>query len=189
MPKQKATTAYIIKQALRVFRTKGYADTSMQDIANACGLQKGSLYHHFKGKKGLLKAVIHHVHEYYKQEVFIHAYKPNLSATQKIKLLADISATQFFASDSGCLMGNLALETASTHPDFAELVQAFFADWIGAMRHIFQEVHTPEMAQQLAKDSVALIEGAVMMMRLFNDKSFLEQAHQKIICFITQKVI
>src|SRR5947209_548232 len=43
--------------ALRLFRDKGYHATSMQDIAVAVGLYKGSLYHYIGGKEDLLVQV------------------------------------------------------------------------------------------------------------------------------------
>jgi AcrR family transcriptional regulator len=46
--------------ALRLFREKGYHATSMQDIAAAVGLYKGSLYHYIGGKEELLARVFEH---------------------------------------------------------------------------------------------------------------------------------
>jgi TetR/AcrR family transcriptional regulator, cholesterol catabolism regulator len=43
--------------ALRLFREKGYHATSMQDIAAAVGLYKGSLYHYIGSKEELLVEV------------------------------------------------------------------------------------------------------------------------------------
>jgi TetR/AcrR family transcriptional regulator, cholesterol catabolism regulator len=43
--------------ALRLFREKGYHATSMQDIAGAVGLYKGSLYHYIGSKEELLARV------------------------------------------------------------------------------------------------------------------------------------
>jgi AcrR family transcriptional regulator len=43
--------------ALRLFNEKGYHATSMQDIATALGLYKGSLYHYIGGKEELLVQV------------------------------------------------------------------------------------------------------------------------------------
>jgi len=42
-PRERAEEVYAA--ALRLFREKGYHATSMQDIAGALGLYKGSLYH------------------------------------------------------------------------------------------------------------------------------------------------
>ncbi len=44
----------VFQAALRLFREKGYHATSMQDIAEAVGLYKGSLYHYIDGKEDLL---------------------------------------------------------------------------------------------------------------------------------------
>lgn len=181
MPKQKVSLKYIIKQSLQVFQSQGYYSTSMRDIAAACGVLKGSLYHYFRSKEELLKRVIEHVHDYYNQEVFIHAYKTDLTGKEKLQLLANISEHHFFSSDSGCLMGNLALEMAGNVPEFSVMVKRFFEDWIKAMAHIFEEKYSRAEALQLAQKSVAAIEGAVMMMRLFNNPQFLRQAHQQIL--------
>ena len=44
----------IFAEAVRVFRQKGYHAASMQNIADAVGLQKGSLYHYISSKEELL---------------------------------------------------------------------------------------------------------------------------------------
>jgi AcrR family transcriptional regulator len=44
----------IFAEAVRIFRQKGYHATSMQNIADAVGLQKASLYHYLPSKEALL---------------------------------------------------------------------------------------------------------------------------------------
>src|SRR5438874_7526060 len=51
-PRERGEQVYAA--ALRLFREKGYHATSMQDIAAAVGLYKGSLYHYIGGKEDLL---------------------------------------------------------------------------------------------------------------------------------------
>jgi len=46
-----ATLEDIIAAAAKVFQTKGYHAATVQDIADAVGILKGSLYHHVKSKK------------------------------------------------------------------------------------------------------------------------------------------
>lgn len=53
----------IVTVAARLFATKGYGATSVQDIADDVGMLKGSLYHHISGKQALLEAVIQSVHD------------------------------------------------------------------------------------------------------------------------------
>jgi AcrR family transcriptional regulator len=54
-PRDRSEEVY--RAALRLFRQKGYHATSMQDIAAAVGLYKGSLYHYIGGKEDLLVEV------------------------------------------------------------------------------------------------------------------------------------
>lgn len=48
----------IIEAAAEAFRTKGFAATSLEDIASAVGIWKGSLYHYIDTKEDLLFAVV-----------------------------------------------------------------------------------------------------------------------------------
>ncbi len=49
--------AEIFATALRIFRQKGYHAASMQDLADAVGLQKASLYHYISSKEDLMLAI------------------------------------------------------------------------------------------------------------------------------------
>lgn len=44
--------------AVRLFRRHGYHATSMQDLAEALGLHRGSLYHYIDAKEDLLAAIV-----------------------------------------------------------------------------------------------------------------------------------
>src|ERR1700709_1858528 len=53
----------IIATAAEIFRKNGYADTSVQDVADAVGILKGSLYYYIDSKEDLLYRVLLEVHE------------------------------------------------------------------------------------------------------------------------------
>ena|GEM_PF-2547011 len=48
----------ILKQARHLFATKGFSETSMDDIAKTCHIQKSSLYHYFTSKQMLLQVLV-----------------------------------------------------------------------------------------------------------------------------------
>ncbi|HMG53392.1 MAG TPA: TetR/AcrR family transcriptional regulator [Kofleriaceae bacterium] len=50
----------ILEGAARLIFQSGYEATSMQEIAEACGLTKAGLYHHIKTKEALLLAIMHY---------------------------------------------------------------------------------------------------------------------------------
>ncbi|MEX1199690.1 MAG: TetR/AcrR family transcriptional regulator [Methylophaga sp.] len=52
------TQGKLIKAARESFSQQGFAESCMDDLTAEAGLTRGALYHHFGGKKGLLKAVI-----------------------------------------------------------------------------------------------------------------------------------
>ena len=55
--REKSTEA-VLEAALELFVHKGYAGTSITDIATRAGLTKGSVYHYFKDKQALLIALL-----------------------------------------------------------------------------------------------------------------------------------
>ena len=48
----------IVESAARIFQEKGFASTSLEDIATEVGMWKGSLYHYINSKEDLLFAVV-----------------------------------------------------------------------------------------------------------------------------------
>lgn len=53
----------LIDVAAEIFRQKGYEAASIQDVADALGILKGSVYYYIDSKEDLLFAVIREVHE------------------------------------------------------------------------------------------------------------------------------
>ncbi|HUA94041.1 MAG TPA: TetR/AcrR family transcriptional regulator [Acidimicrobiales bacterium] len=52
----------IINVSAELFRAQGYAETSIEDIARAVGILKGSLYHYIHTKEDLLYAIIDEIY-------------------------------------------------------------------------------------------------------------------------------
>jgi AcrR family transcriptional regulator len=53
----------IIDTAAEIFYRKGYSETSVQDVADAVGILKGSLYYYIDSKEDLLYQMLLEVHE------------------------------------------------------------------------------------------------------------------------------
>jgi TetR/AcrR family acrAB operon transcriptional repressor len=52
------TRENILTAALRVFSQRGYSATRLEGIAQAAGVTRGAVYHHFGGKEELYKALV-----------------------------------------------------------------------------------------------------------------------------------
>src|ERR1700722_7215612 len=48
----------VLFAAATLFRDQGYKETTLRDIANALGMQAGSLYYHYSSKEEMLQAVL-----------------------------------------------------------------------------------------------------------------------------------
>jgi AcrR family transcriptional regulator len=53
----------VLDAAARVFYERGYADASVQDVADELGILKGSLYHYIKTKEDLLFRLLEETHD------------------------------------------------------------------------------------------------------------------------------
>ena len=53
----------ILAVALNLFAQRGYAATSLQDIADEMSLTKAAVYYHFRSKAELLQAICEPVYE------------------------------------------------------------------------------------------------------------------------------
>ena len=55
--RNETTTADLVRTAGTLFGRDGFAATSLEAVADAAGLTKGAVYHHFAGKTDLFRAV------------------------------------------------------------------------------------------------------------------------------------
>ena len=161
-----------------MFRQKSYHNTSIADIASACGLLKGSLYHYFPSKEALMSAVIQYAHEFFQKEVFSIAYDSSLSPQQRMEKMFKKSERALLSD--GNIMGNIGVETARVIPEFSEHIRVFYKEWMSAVEFVFKEITNEEDAKKLAEQTVAEFEGAVMMTRIFKDSRYIKNAYDRL---------
>lgn len=170
MPVIKTDKESLIKKSIHLFKVHGYYKTSISDLAKACGLMKGSIYHHFKGKEELGLSCLKYIHTHFNETIFIHAYDAKLKKKDQLEKLLNKVEEYFLNSEGGCLLGNWALEVINDIPEFKEEIQSYFNSWENAIFEILLSQYNENEAKNLAKQSIANTQGALMMMRLYNDK-------------------
>ena len=92
-PKRRERTTQIIKNAMRLFAKQGYAATTTRQIADACGINIGTLYHHAGTKSDVLQLAMryydHPMKEFFKKYGHEHAENhecPNKSRKRRITI-------------------------------------------------------------------------------------------------------
>ncbi len=125
--------AEIVSTARRLFQTQEYDKTSMQDIMDALGIAKGTIYHYFTSKEALLEAVIDDIVEKNIQQMQTRLKNASGNALQKMELL--VKANNMAADNKDILdhlhkPGNdamhsrlLAATLVKLAPLYAELIQ------------------------------------------------------------------
>jgi AcrR family transcriptional regulator len=79
----------IVEAAKRLFQTKNYEKTTMQDVMDALGIAKGTIYHYFKSKEALLEAVVEHIVDNNIQEMQVLVKSAKGNALEKLRMLVE----------------------------------------------------------------------------------------------------
>ncbi|MBI1343541.1 MAG: TetR family transcriptional regulator [Terrimonas sp.] len=139
MPKTKQfDEALVLQKARDVFWKKGYNATSMDDLVQATGLSRSSIYDTFTDKHGLYVQALQQYQEF--QRVGLTSDMPKgLSPRKKIEWLFNksISASMADPDRKGCFMLNSTTELANMDPRISkeavknlEMMELLFLSWI-----------------------------------------------------------
>ncbi|MDR3517074.1 MAG: TetR/AcrR family transcriptional regulator [Azospirillaceae bacterium] len=173
---QKTDRDTVIERALDLIRLRGYHKTTMNDVAAACGLLKGSLYHYFPGKEALAVAVMERVCETFVKHIVDIAQDEAVPVEARLEAIMDETRKYFLSREGGCIMGNVALEAIDAVPEFRPIVRKYFKDWIAALARLYESRFPAKIALRQAERIVAMIQGTIMMMRVYQDSSMFEMA-------------
>jgi TetR/AcrR family transcriptional repressor of nem operon len=179
--KPKLDRKTILRNSLSVFKEKGYNATTMNDLATANGILKGSIYHYISSKEELMIEVLQALNDHYTNKVFSKVYENELSIEDRLDELVSRAEQIYTFEEGGDFFVNIGLETLNTNPRFTEIIRSFFKEWFKALIYLYMEKgFDKEIAEIKAETTVAEIEGAVMLMRLLKDPNYLHRTLQNL---------
>jgi len=108
----------ILLAAARIFQEKGYHAASMQDIAEAVELQKGSLYHHVESKQEILLALLDEALDMIVKRLQT-IQSQNIDPDQKLRLAMESYLS--FLAENRSIASVLLLEHRSLEPELKVL--------------------------------------------------------------------
>ena len=117
-PAQHDSKTKLLDAAQNVFRAKGYAATTVDDICHAAGVTKGSFFHHFKGKEELTVDAAAHWSTWTEALFAAAPYHQASDPRERVLGYVDFRAAILNRDvpDFTCLLGTLVQETYATHP-------------------------------------------------------------------------
>lgn len=163
-----AEKADIVPLLAEVFRQYGFEGASLARISEGTGLGKGSIYHFFPGgKEEMADAVLADIDGWFRDHIFTPLME---SADPRAGMAAMFEAVErYFASGQRiCLQGVFAL--GSERDRYAARIEAYFRAWIAALSAALRRSgRAPDEAALLAEDTVAAIQGTLVLARALQD--------------------
>jgi AcrR family transcriptional regulator len=178
MPKPTTSTRErILQAAYELFYKKGFGRVSVDEIAEASGLTKRSLYYHFRSKDELLAAVFERQHDLAFARIRKHEGRYGGNPAHILDMLfSELAKWSAKPGWAGPGFNRMAMELADLpgHPARAVArrhkseVERWYAEMLGKA-----EVALP---QECARQVALLIEGAAALILIHGDRSYAETA-------------
>ena len=133
-PKQHDTNDFV-DGAMRLFWSRGYEGTSINDLVDATGINRGSIYASFDGKRDIFLAALARYDDLYRAR-FLTALERR--CTPKEAIVAAFRSAAGHDADgalpAGCLVVNSAVELSPHDPEIAAAVDLSLSALIGFFR-------------------------------------------------------
>ncbi|MBN3801539.1 helix-turn-helix transcriptional regulator [Paraburkholderia sp. Ac-20336] len=178
-----------LETALPLFWQKGFAATTMQDLAAATGIQRGSLYNAYGDKETLFLRVFDLYRERFLQQIRRSLDKPKVrDALQSFFDCVITSMTTTIAADAptrGCLSTKTAVETQDMDAPIREAIQSLLDDFetilLERLSKVEKTAHLRIPAAEAARLVLTLTRGIVVIERVYQDPKRLRHTADSLI--------
>jgi len=180
MKKSEKTREFILSRCAPVFNQKGFAGTSLSDLENATGLTKGCIYGLFNNKEELAVECFEYARALIHERMDSEARQKS-NAVEKLQAIFDMYRTypEFWPIKGGCPILNTSIDADDTNPLLQEKVVRALEIWRRFFSSIITmgirngEIKPDANPHVIATLFIALLEGATMMTKAYNDSSSL----------------
>jgi TetR/AcrR family transcriptional regulator, transcriptional repressor for nem operon len=194
MTKGELTRREIVRKAAPLFNQKGFEGTSLSDLMDATGLQKGGIYRHFSSKEELAAEAFD-----YSWRQAVHGRLDGLdevpNSVDRLKKMVDnfIERREGLVP-GGCPMMNTAVENDDGNPDLRGRAKKALEHWSALLSRITAEgirnrqINPQIDPHQLAHLIIGSLEGALLISRLQKNQAPLHACRQHLSDYLEQSV-
>ena len=173
----------VLSRAMEIFWRKGYEATSVQDLVDEMGINRGSLYGTFSDKRQLFLAAIQHYDVTVISAVVAVLHRPGSAKKAIIDYVR--GEAEKAARDSGkrhgCFLTNSAVEVGHTDPEadkrlaasMQRIESAFYDALVQARKQ--GEIKTKQDLHALARYLTSSVQGIRVMSKVVPDRAALLQ--------------
>lgn len=189
-PKGEATRGRIIAQAAKLIQERGVAETTIDDVRDAAGVSASQLYHYFRDKTSLVRAVIA-----YQTEAVLDAQQEFLGHLDSMRALRKwrdllVRIQRGLECKGGCAIGTLSAELAETAPLARIDLAAAFERWEGGIRSGLRAMHARgELVRSADPDRLATallvaVQGGLLLTQVRRNTNPLEAGIDAVLDYI-----
>ncbi|MDR9748154.1 TetR/AcrR family transcriptional regulator [Paenibacillus taichungensis] len=196
MRKGQITKEHIIRESAALFNTKGYTGASLSEIIERCGVRKGGIYNHFESKDEIALAAFDYS---VSQMLQFHSQALEGVTSSKDKLLAIcgvyIDMMENNTLEGGCPLLNTAVESDDAHPLLKERAQHAMTNLLNELTQVLiqgteqKEFRTDIALEEVSSNIIAIIEGGVMLSKLYEDSKYIRHAVLHITQFMEYRIL
>jgi AcrR family transcriptional regulator len=190
--KGEMTKKHIIEQTAALMNQKGFISTSLSDIVEATGMQKGGIYNHFKDKEEIALLAFDQCCSVIQQYI---ETKLISKSSAKDRILAFIDAYCSFG-DNPTLPGGCPIMNASVEADdgqSAKLLERAQGAMQGLIKFLADTITTgienkeflPEVdPQKTSTYIISTIEGGILLSNIFVDRSYVSTVKSQLTSYV-----
>jgi TetR/AcrR family transcriptional repressor of nem operon len=178
MLKGEKTRERIVSKAAQLFNERGLEGTSLADLMEATGLEKGGIYRHFSSKEAVAVEAFD-----YAWHLAFAARTRDLDAisnsVDKLKQFMTNFVERRPSVPGGCPLLNTAIDADDGNPALREHARKALREWRDLLSSIIstgierKEIRVGVDARKLATLIISSLEGALMISRLERDREAL----------------
>ena len=165
---------------MSVFRSKGYDGASLNELAEATGLKKASLYHRFPGgKKEMTAAVLDFMESWINDKVYKVLSNNQVAPSQRLQEALKNINSVYNEGREVCLYRSLSMDTGMAL--FGEKIEKGINQWLNSFNVLGQAVgQDGKMAMQMAKQCFIEVQGSLVLSKAMDSTEPFQNAIQQI---------
>lgn len=190
MARERDSRAELVRTMSQLLRDQGYAATGRAELLTRSGVSNGSLYYHFPGgMEELAEAALQTSGEEVATALHEAMDSSSSAGDGVVRFLDQAQASVVDGECLGCPVTPTALESPIISPRLRAVAAACFDHWASIIAERLRADGWPEQSvDSSASALLALIEGALLLARVSNDTSHIENAKQAALNLLTGPV-
>ena len=193
MSKGEETQQRIVTEAATIFNQRGFEGSSLAELMEATGLEKGGIYRHFSSKEELALEAF----DYAWRAAFstrIHGLDAIANGVDRLKQFIANFVGRRPPVPGGCPLLNTAIDADDGNPALRERARKALREWRDRLSSIITagieggEIRRGVEARKLATLIISSLEGALMIGRLERSREALFEVQDYLESYIESEV-